>query len=80
MRKSEDLVHTITRPVSVERPALDFLVNASCDGTARLYHLRFQDKMFREALEVTYFLFKDKIKYWFGEARLRGKHDITRER
>ena len=60
--KSDDLVHTTTRPVKVERPALDFLVNERGEGALRSYHLRFHSDIFLEAFEVTCFLFKDIIK------------------
>lgn len=51
----------MTRPVNVDRPALDLLVNESCDKDLRSYHLRSQYERFREAFEVTRFLLKDKV-------------------
>ena len=52
VRVRADLVRIITRPVNVERPDLDFFVDDNEEWGVRSYHLRFQRRIFREALDV----------------------------
>ena len=59
-RKNADLVQTTVRPVREDRPAFDLRRYDSPLGTDLSYHLEVQIRMLREALEVTWWRFKDK--------------------